>query len=28
LDEIVASAWEWMQAHPQLYAEPAGARRS
>jgi UDP-glucose 4-epimerase len=28
LDEIVASAWKWMQTHPQLYAEPAGARRS
>ena len=28
LDQIVGSAWEWMHAHPQLYAEPAGARRS
>lgn len=28
LDQIVSSAWEWMQAHPELYAEPAGARRS
>ena len=28
LDDIVASAWEWMQQHPQGYAELAGARSS
>jgi len=28
LDDIVASAWEWMQQHPQGYAELAGTRSS
>jgi len=28
LDEIVSSAWEWMQKHPQGYAELTGARTS
>ena len=28
LDDIVASAWEWMQQHPHGYAELAGTRSS
>ena len=28
LDDIVASAWDWMQQHPHGYAEFAGARSS